>query len=676
MPQLLLELFSEEIPARFQAGAGRDLERLARDGFAQSRLDFSTLRTFCGPRRLVLVVDALPCRQPDLADERKGPRVTAPPAALEGFLRQVGASRSDLIERDGVYFATISRTGEVTAAVIARIVDTLVRQFPWPKSMRWASGELRWVRPLHRILCVFNREVVPLTIDELVADDLSEGHRFMGVRRPFRARDFDEYSEALAGHFVVLEAEHRKQRIVQGAAALARGRGLEIIDDPGLLEETAGLVEWPVTVLGDLDPAYLSLPSEVIRTSMRVHQRCFALRDHIGSLAPHFIAIANIEAADGGALIAAGVARVLAARLADAQFFLEEDRRAGLEARLEKLKGVVFHTKLGTLYDRAKRLETLAGELAPIVGADATESRRAGLLAKADLASAMVNEFPELQGVMGGYYARETEVESVAAAIGEHYRPQGPQDAVPDKPVSVAVALADKLDTLAGFFAIDERPTGSRDPFALRRAALGIIRIILENSVRAPIAKLVARSMEIHGFAADPAAVLVFLADRLKVALRDAGKRHDLVDAAFATGDDDLVRMTARIESLGAFLDTEAGANLLTGYKRAANILAAEERKAPLPTGDPVSSAGAPAEETALLEALARIGPALRAAMVREDFAAAMSALAALRAPLDDFFETVLVNSPVAAEREGRLRLLLSIRRAMEEVADFSKVSG
>ena len=552
MPQLLLELFSEEIPARFQAGAKRDLERLARDKLIEARLEFSGLHAFCGPRRLTLAVDGLPVRQPDLTDERKGPRANAPPAAVEGFLRQAGVDRSELVERDGVLFACVSRAGGATATVIAAIVDSLVRQFPWPKSMRWGSGELRWVRPLQRILCVFDREVTPLTVGEVVAGDLSEGHRFMGARRPFRARDFDEYREALAGHFVVLDAEHRRERIAQGAAKLAREKGLELINDPGLLEETAGLAEWPVPILGDIDPTYLTLPAEVIRTSMRIHQRCFALRDSAGMLAPYFITIANIDAVDGGALFAAGAARVLTARLADARFFLEEDIRAGLENRLEKLRGVVFHARLGTLYDRARRLEVLAGEIAPLVGADASLAGRAGLLAKADLASAMVNEFPDLQGVMGGYYARPAEAEPVAAAIAEHYRPQGPHDAAPTEPVSIALALADKLDTLAGFFAIGERPTGSRDPYALRRAALGIIRIILENGVRAPMALMVARSLEIHGFNTDPAPVLDFLAERFKVALREAGKRHDLVDAAFAVGVDDLTRLAARIEELWA----------------------------------------------------------------------------------------------------------------------------
>ncbi len=676
MPQLLLELFSEEIPARFQSGAARDLARLARERLGDARLDHSDLWTFCGPRRLALVVAGLPTRQPDLAEERKGPRVGSPPTALDGFLRQAGVDRGALFEREGVFFARIARPGEESAKVIAGIVEALIRQFPWPKSMRWGSGELRWVRPLQRILCVFDRHVIPATVDDIVAGDISEGHRVMGAARPFRARDFDEYREALAGHFVVLDVEERKRRIAGGAAALARERSLELIEDAGLLEETAGLTEWPTPILGDMDPAFLSLPAEVIRTSMRVHQRYFALRDSSGALAPNFVTIANIEAADGGALIAIGAARVLSARLADARFFFDEDRRFGLENRLEKLNGVVFHANLGTLHDRAKRLEALAGEIASLCGAEVVLARRAGLLAKADLASAMVGEFPELQGVMGGYYARESEDPSVAAAIADHYRPMGPSDDAPTAPVSVAVALADKIDSLTGFFAIGEKPTGSRDPYALRRAALGIIRIVLENCVRLPMTHLVARSLELHGLGGDPTAILAFLADRLKIALRDEGRRHDLVDAAFAVGDDDLVRLVARIDALGAFLETEAGADLLAGYRRGANILTAEARNGPVPEGRPIAAADAPEEERALLATLERTIPVLEAALQAEDFAAGMLALAALRAPLDAFFDAVLVNSEVAAERNRRLLLLAGVRSAMSSVADFSRVSG
>ncbi len=676
MAQLLVELFSEEIPARFQAGAERDLQRLAREGLALARLDFTELRSFCGPRRLTLVVDGIPERQPDLAEERKGPRVGAPAAATDGFLGRGGAHRSDLIERDGVYFLRVSQPGGPAASAIAALVEGLVRQFPWPKSMRWADGALRWVRPLHRILCVLGGEIVPLTIEGVVAGDLSEGHRSMGAGQPFRARGFDEYREGLLGHFVLLEAAERRARISQGAAALAKAKGLALIEDPGLLEETAGLAEWPVAILGDMDRRFLTLPPEVIRTSMRVHQRYFALQDASGALAPHFVMIANIEARDGGALTAAVAARVLSARLEDARFFFDEDSRSPLETHLARLAGVTFHAKLGSLLDRGRRLEALAGEIASLVGADPTEARRAALLAKADLVTSMVGEFPELQGIMGGYYARASETAAVARAIAEHYRPQGPGVTAPSAPVSIAVALADKLDTLTGFFAIGEAPTGSRDPYGLRRAALGVIRIILDNDVRAPLSGLVARSLATHGRQADDAGLLGFFADRLKVAMREDGKRHDLVDAAFAVGDDDLVRLVARVEALGRFLDSKAGANLLAGYKRGANILAAEARKGPLPGGEPIAASDAPAQEAALGTALAQTRPVLAAALADEDFAGAMSALAHLRAPLDAFFDRVLVNSGVADERDRRLRLLVAIRAAMEEVADFSKVSG
>ncbi|MHB8529056.1 MAG: glycine--tRNA ligase subunit beta [Caulobacteraceae bacterium] len=678
MPQLLLELLSEDIPARFQLGAARDLERLAREKLAEGGLDFSQLRAFAGPRRLTLVVDGLPSRQPDRTEERKGPRLGAPPAALEGFLRSIGLDRGALVEREGAYFAVTERPGEMTPVVIAGMVEELIRQFPWPKSMRWGSGVLRWVRPLHRVLCVFDRTIVPLAIEDLVAGDISEGHRFMGAVRPFRARDFAEYREALSGHFVVLSAEEREGRIREGALALCRARGLELVDDGGLLKETAGLAEWPVPIMGDMDPAFLSLPAEVIRTSMRVHQRYFAVQNGEGALAPHFVMIANIEPTDGGKLIAAGAARVLSARLADARFFFEEDQKTSLEARLEKLKGVTFHAELGTLYDRAVFIDGLAGRIARRLGADERLARRAGLLAKADLTSAMVGEFPELQGVMGSYYAlADGEHVQVAAAIGEHYRPQGPDERIPNAPVSVAVALADKLDSLVAFFAIGERPTGSRDPFALRRAAIGVIRIILEKRLRLPLRALLAEALDNRArTSSDEEAVMAFVGERLKVLLRERGARHDLVDSVFALGDDDLVRAVARIEALAGFLATEDGANLLAGFKRASNILVAEAKKGSLPKGDPRLSRSAPTEERTLYAALAEVRPQLKAALAEEGFAVAMSALASLRAPLDAFFDKVLVNSPVPAERAARLRLLAGVRAAMGQVADFSKISG
>ena len=758
MPQLLLELFSEEIPARMQAAAARDLERLAREHLKAADLAVEGVLTFAGPRRLTLVVDGLPAVQADRSEERKGPRVGAPDAAIKGFLRSAGVAREALVERDGVFFATLSRTGRPTAEIIAEMVEAIVRGFPWPKSMTWASGTLRWVRPLQRILCVFDGKVVPLTIDGITAEAVTEGHRFMGTGRAFSAHSLAEYREALAAHFVVLDAEDRAATIIKRARDLCRARDLELVEDDGLLAEVAGLVEWPVPLLGDMDPAFLDLPAEVIRTSMRTHQKYFAVQNRsTGKLAPHFVVVANIEAADGGSLVAAGNARVLSARLNDARFFWDEDRKAGFDAWLEKLKGVTFHAKLGTMAERVARLEVLAEELADAVGADPAKAREAARLAKADLASFMVGEFPELQGLMGGYYARADKLSPVIAdAVRDHYRPVGPTDEVPDTPVSMAVALADKLDTLAGFFAIGEKPTGSRDPYALRRAALGLIRIVLKSEVRVPIRELVRRwyktltiyaspgravyasaghttawlgahrkisaetfgpyleefqealtretayvvayeeELDIEfdrgaaGKIAPPQPILLefrscaevaeevtaFLADRLKVLLRDQGQRHDLVDAVFALGDDDLVRIVARVEALSAFLAAEDGVNLLAGYKRAVNILNAEAKKGPLPHGDARERPGAPAEELALIRQLAGVSGAVEASLDKEDFSAAMAALADLRGPVDAFFEAVLVNSDNADERANRLRLLSQVRTVMGQVADFSEVSG
>lgn len=675
MAQFLLELFCEEIPARMQEGATADLARLAREGLAQVELGFDEPRAFAGPRRLTLVVDGLPAAQTDRVEERKGPRVGAPEAALAGFLRSTGVSRETLIEKDGVWFVVLERAGRPTAEILARLTETIVARFPWPKSMTWGDGKLRWIRPLHSLVCVFDRKIVPAEIPGVRIGDISEGHRFMGPRRAFRARDFDEYREALAGHFVVLGAPERKRRILEQARTLCAARGLELVEDAGLLDEVAGMVEWPVPILGDMDPRFLALPPEVVRTSMRVHQRYFAVRRAgDGALAPHFVCVANIETRDGGALIAAGNARVLSARLDDARFFWDEDRKVPLEARLDTLKGVTFHARLGTLFERVERIETLARALAPVVGADPDLAARAARLAKADLATGMVGEFPELQGVMGGYYAAaQGEPEAVAQAVRDHYKPQGPSDSVPTAPVTVAVALADKLDSLAGFFAIGEAPTGSRDPFALRRAALGVIRILFENNVRAPVGGL-AGLADTSG-SGQAGAVAAFFADRLKVVLRDQGRRHDLVDAVFALGDEDLVRLAARIEALGAFLATEDGANLLAGSKRAANILAAEARKEPLPEGEPLRAA-APAEEAALFDALAAQRPLIDAALEREDFAGAMRALASLRPPVDAFFDKVLVNAEEPDVRANRLRLLAAVQREMSKIADFSAISG
>ena len=666
MPQLLLELFSEEIPARMQAQAARDLERMARERLAEQGFLPEAMTAFAGPRRLTLVVEGLPEAQADRVEERKGPRVGAPDKAMEGFLRSTGLTQDQLTEQDGVWFAKIERKGRPTPEIVAEMVEAIVRGFPWPKSMTWGRGTLRWVRPLKRIVCLFDGAVVPFSIDGIESGDITEGHRFMGAAKPFRVKDFDTYRDGLEAHFVVLDAEERKARIIEAARTLCFARNLELVEDDGLLAEVAGLAEWPTPILGDMDRVFLDLPPEVIRTSMRTHQKYFAVRDPAsGALAPHFVTVANIQPEDGGRVIAAGNAKVLSARLSDARFFWDEDRKIRLEDRLEKLKGVTFHARLGTMFDRVERIVALSERLAPVVGAEPALAARAARLAKADLVTGMVGEFPELQGLMGGYYARAEGLgEDIAGAIADHYRPQGPADATPATAVGRAVALADKLDTLSGFFGIDEKPTGSRDPYALRRSALGVIRIVLEAQLRLPLRELLGEEL------------LAFFADRLKVLLREQGRRHDLVDAVFALGDDDLLRIVSRVEALDAFLKTDDGANLLAGYKRATNILRAEEKKGALPTGDAKALSGAPAAELALVEALAQTEPKVAAALKDEDFVRAMQALAGLRAPVDAFFEDVLVNSDDAAERENRLRLLSQVRDAIGRVADFSLVTG
>jgi glycyl-tRNA synthetase beta chain len=728
MPQLLLELFSEEIPARMQAGAARDLERMAREHLAAAGFLPEALKTFAGPRRLTLVVEGLPIAQADRKEELKGPRVGAPPQAMEGFLRKAGLTQDQLVERDGVYMAFIEKTGRATTEIVAEMVEAIVRGFPWPKSMTWGTSKLRWVRPLKRILCVFDREVVPFAIEGIESGDTTEGHRFMRVGfgwggQPFKVRDFDEYEKGLLDHFVVLDVEERKARILEGCKTLCFARNLELVEDIGLLEEVAGLAEWPTPVLGDMDPVFLDLPGEVIRTSMRTHQKYFAVRKPDGEgLAPHFITIANVQSADGGKVIAEGNAKVLSSRLSDARFFWDEDVKVGFESWLEKLNGVTFHAKLGTMAERVKRIMTLARQIAPLVDADANKAAEAARLAKADLASQMVGEFPELQGLMGGYYARAAGLDpEIADAIRDHYKPQGPSDAVPTAPLSVAVALADKLDTLVGFFVIDEKPTGSKDPFALRRAALGVIRSVLESSSRLPLASLleehrdlveVANMMRklnadaiaanevvqrfdldrpitvVGGMAiskvrvgskevgASVAELLAFFADRLKVTLKDQGKRHDLVDAVFALGDDDLVRIVARVEALDGFLKTDDGKNLLAGYKRASNILKAEEKKGWKAEGGREILPDASAPEVQLHDALRMIEKPLASALEAEDFTAAMQELAGLRGPVDAFLDGVFVNSEVAAERDNRLKTLAAVRDAMGQVADFSLVGG
>lgn len=686
MPQLLLEIFSEEIPARMQQGAARDLERMATERLKAAGLTWDALTTYAGPRRLTLVVDGLPAATPDREDEVKGPKASAPEQALEGFLRKTGLTREQLVERDGVLFAVISQQGQATPGLIPGMVDQIIRNFPWPKSMRWGSGSLRWVRPIKRILCIFDGHVVPFDVDGIQSDAITEGHRFLGSGAPFAVSDFVDYRHKLEREHVLIDVADRKLRILEQAKAACAAKGLSLVDDDGLLDEVAGLAEWPTPILGDMDPQFLSLPPEVVRLSMKVHQKYFAVRDpsHDG-LAPNFLVVANVEATDGGKALAAGNSRVLSARLNDARFFWDEDQKVGFDAWNAKLSGVTFHAKLGTLADRVERIAALAREIAPLVGADADQAQTAARLSKADLASGMVGEFPELQGIMGGYYARLAgQPDAVADAIRDHYKPQGPADTVPTAPVTVAVALADKLDTLVGFFAIDEKPTGSKDPFALRRAALGVIRLVLENGVRGSLVEMMkpAGTMIIVGrkMSADTkysADLLAFFVDRLTVLLRDRGQRHDLVAAVFALGDDDLVRIVRRVEALAAFLATDDGANLLAGYKRASNILRAEEKKGPLPTG--MVRTGLPNQpepETALAFAVGAAQTAVDIALDAEDFAAAMTALAALRAPVDAFFTDVLVNSDVAEERDNRLKLLGQVRDVMGKVADFGQIAG
>ncbi len=721
MPQLLLEIFSEEIPARMQAGAARDLERMVGDRLKAAGLTWETIRAYAGPRRLTLLVEGLPTATPDRDEELKGPKTSAPEQALEGFLRKTGLSRDQLVERDGVFFAILSSKGRQTTEAIAETVDQTIRAFPWPKSMRWGDGTLRWVRPIKRILCLFDGQVVPFDIDGIVSGDATEGHRFLGTGRPLKIRNFNDYRQQLEADFVMLDAADRRRRILDQARAVCAARGLELVEDEGLLDEVAGLAEWPTPILGEMDPSFLDLPPEVIRLSMKVHQKYFAVRDPaVAGLAPNFVVVANVEATDGGQALAAGNSRVLSARLNDARFFWDEDRKAGnFETWLEKLKGVTFHARLGTLADRVDRIAVLAREIAPMVGADPAAAELAARYVKADLASGMVGEFPELQGIMGGYYLRAAgEDAAIADAVRDHYRPQGPADTVPSAPVTVAVALADKLDTLVGFFAIDEKPTGSKDPYALRRAALGMIRLILENQVRLPLRRLAfmhlwlvterlaeepMRALEKVPYALvreaggdlEAAAseagwenkidamfhgttdIAAFFVERLKVLLRDSGHRHDLVDAVFALGDDDLVRILARVDALSTFLATEDGANLLAGYKRASNILKAEEKKGPLPEGAAeVGLPGQPEEEVVLAMAVSAVATEVDAALEAEDFEAAMTALSRLRGPVDAFFEAVLVNSDVPAERENRLKLLAQVRAVMGRVADFGQVTG
>jgi len=686
MAELLLELFSEEIPARMQARAREDLARLLGNALGEAGLEFNEIKTFATPRRLTTVVEGLPARSPDIREERKGPRIDAPDAAIKGFLRSMGLASADQAERrddkKGAYYvALLERPGHATAEVIAEIMPELVKSFPWPKSMRWGCGRLRWVRPLQSIICLLDGKVVPFEVHGIRSGKETRGHRFM-AHEPFKVRRFKDYEEKLRDAKVILDGDERARIILEGARKAAAKDGLTLLEDEALLAENRGLTEWPVVLLGSFDEEFLSVPPEVLATSMKAHQKCFSLRKKDGALANRFIVVANLEARDKGNAIVAGNERVIRARLADAKFFFEQDRKVMLPDRVPKLKEIVFHEKLGSQYERVQRVWRLARELAPLVDADPDLAERAAILAKADLVSLMVGEFPELQGVMGSYYALDQEEnEAVADAIAAHYKPLGASDDVPREPVAIAVALADKLDMLVGFWAIDEKPTGSKDPYALRRAALGVIRIVLENDLRLRLKEYLLTHQATAKF--DPAVhnladrLLSFFADRLKVHLRDQGARHDLVDAVFALGGDDLLIIVRRVEALGRFLDTEDGEHLLIGATRTINILRIEEKKDSRTYDEsPDPTLFKRPEEKALAKAVDTVEKASAAAITREDFEAAMAEMAKLRTPVDEFFDHVTVNATDPGLRANRLRLLNRIRATTLTVADFSKIEG
>jgi glycyl-tRNA synthetase beta chain len=684
MADLLLELFGEEIPARMQSRAGDDLQRLVCVGLKAAELAFEGAETFVTPRRLILHITGLPLAQPDVREEKRGPRVDAPDKAIEGFLRGSGLTRAQCEERElpkGKFlFAIIERRGRPTGEVLAEILPAALADLPWPKSMRWGAGATRWVRPLHSIVALFDGAVVPFSFAGIDSGDRTRGHRFHAPE-PFAVTDFADYRDKLGKAKVLIDAAERRRLIAEGAAQLAQDAGLSLVADDGLVAEIAGLVEWPVPMLGAFDNRFLDVPAEVLVTTMKVNQKYLSLRDGSGNLAPNFIAVANLQARDGGGQIIAGNEYVLTARLADAEFFWTQDKRKSLESRLPALDEMVFHAKLGSVGDKVGRIEKLAAALAQYVpGADAELARRAAHLCKADLVSDMVYEFPEVQGVMGRYYAlNDGEDREVAEAIQQHYSPAGPSDDCPTAPTAVCVALADKLDTLVGFWAIDEKPTGSRDPFALRRAALGVIRMILENGLRLPLLKIFATALS--GYPSeeeDDDSLLDFFADRLKVHLREQGVRHDLIQAVFALGgEDDLVRLMAWVTALEVFLGSEDGANLLVAYRRAANILRIEEKKDGMLHDGAVDGALLQqAEETALADALAAAVTKIDAALGAEDFVVAMAAMAGLRQPVDNFFAAVTVNADDAAQRGNRLRLLSRIRATMHKVADFSGIEG
>jgi glycyl-tRNA synthetase beta chain len=670
MPELLIELFSEEIPARMQQKAADDLRQMVTNALVEAGLTYEGAQAHGGARRLVLSVEGLDAKAADVNEERKGPRVDAPQPAIDGFLKSTGLTIDQLKVQDDkkgqFYLAVMRKPGRAAPEIIAEVVPDTIRKFPWPKSMRWGSGTLRWVRPLHSIICTFDGEVVPFEIEGIHSGNVTRGHRFMGAQH-IEVRRFEDYALKLSREFVIVDAAQRVETIRTEARNLAFAQGLELIEDEGLLKETAGLVEWPVVLMGSFDESFLAVPPEVIATSIKNHQKCFALRNAAtGRLANRYLLVSNLVAKDGGKTIIEGNNKVIAARLSDAKFFWDQDRKVKLQDWAKKLDAITFHAKLGSQGERVTRIEKLAAEIAKTIGADVEKAKQAARLAKADLVTGMVGEFPELQGLMGRYYALDQGVDpEVADAVRDHYKPVGPSDTIPVSKVGQAVALADKLDTLVGFWSIDEKPTGSKDPYALRRAALGVIRIILDKGLRLPL-----------GFCGGD--LLDFFADRLKVYLKEQGKRHDLIDAVFALGNqDDLVMIVKRVEALSKFLETDDGKNLLAGVKRASNILRIEEKKdGKAFDGDVDDSLLVRDEEKALRVAITEAAGLARRAVEAEDFEGAMAAIAKLRAPVDAFFEQVTVNDSDVNLRENRLRLLNRIRAATAEVADFSKIEG
>lgn len=704
MAELLLELFSEEIPARMQARAAADLQKLVTNALVEHGLTYESAKAHVTPRRLALCVDGLALRTEDVKEDRKGPRIDAPEQAVQGFLKSAGVTLDQCdVEEDkkgkgAFYVVRINKPGQKTPDVIAAIVPDVVRRFPWPKSMRWGTGSLRWVRPLQSILCMFDGEVVPFDVDGIRSGNTTHGHRFLNPQE-ITVTAFDDYEQSLRSAHVMLDADERMEAIRNEAGNLAFAKGLELIEDKALLGEVAGLVEWPVVLMGEFHKSFLDVPAEVIVTSIKSHQKCFALTDKSGNLSNHYLLVSNLIAKDGGKKIIEGNNKVIAARLSDARFFWEQDKKTALEDRLPQLEKITFHAKLGTQAERVVRLEALAGEIARTIGADEAQARLAAKLAKTDLVTEMVGEFPELQGLMGSYYARAEGLdEDVQIAIRDHYKPQGPSDDVPSGKVAQAVALADKIDTLVGFWAIDEKPTGSKDPYALRRAALGVIRTVLEGELRLKLLALCSAGLKPISDAmhkdlesdeddlpvsdnadGDTAAdLLSFFADRLKVYLREGGTRHDLIDAVFALGNqDDLLMIVRRVEALSAFLETDDGQNLLAGVKRASNILKIEEKKDGRSfTGAPETKLLLQGDEKDLNRAVSQSEANAKRAVEAEDFAAAMGHIAKLRGPVDQFFDNVTVNADDPTFRENRLKLLNRIREATLAVADFSKIEG